>query len=241
MIKFKTKIGNFNLATSYSDITCREYKQMRDNPEDHIAIVKILTGLTEDKIVFLDLDEIAQYLEFLKVPALDSLEEDCFIDYGTMKILPEKISQCTYGQKIVATKYLLNNDVEGVVATYLQPLVLDGKFNSSEVEIIKEGLLSLSVSSVYSAGLYLINQLKEIVEREAELLKSEVTEQQKRAGIDSFNALGEFNTIDMIAKDYKYTHKEVEELEYDLIFLILYKNKITSNFEKNYSEIMKEQ
>jgi hypothetical protein len=241
MIKFKTKIGDFNLATSYSDITCREYKQMRDNPEDYIAIVKILTGLTEDKIVFLDLDEVAQYLEFLKVPALDSLEEDCFIDYGTMKILPEKISQCSYGQKIVATKYLLNNDVEGVVATYLQPLVLDGKFNSSEVEKIKEGLLDMNVSSVYSAGLYLINQLKEIVEREAELLKSEVTEQQKRAGIESFNVLGEFNTIDMIAKDYKYTHKEVEELEYDLIFLILYKNKLTSNFEKNYSEIMKEQ
>jgi len=241
MIKFKTKIGDFNLATSYSDITCREYKQMRDNPEDHISIIKILTGLTEDKIVFLDLDEIAQYLEFLKVPALDSLEEDCFIDYGTMKILPEKISQCTYGQKIVATKYLLNNDVEGVVATYLQPLVLDGKFNSSEVEKIKEGLLDMKVSSVYSTGLYLISQLKEIVEREAELLKSEVTEQQKRAGIESFNVLGEFNTIDMIAKDYKYTHKEVEELEYDLIFLILYKNKLISNFEKNYSEIMKEQ
>jgi hypothetical protein len=241
MIRFKTKIGDFNLATSYSDITCREYKQMRDNPEDHIAIVKILTGLTEDKILFLDLDEVAQYLEFLKVPALDSLEEDCFIDYGTMKILPEKISQCSYGQKIVATKYLLNNDIEGVVATYLQPLVLDGKFNSSEVEKIKESLLGMNVSSVYSAGLYLINQLKEIVEREAELLKSEVTEQQKRAGIESFNVLGEFNTIDMIAKDYKYTHKEVEELEYDLIFLILYKNKLTSNFEKNYSEIMKEQ
>ena len=241
MIKFKTKIGDFKLATSYSDITCREYKQMRDNPEDHIAIVKILTGLTEDKIVFIDLDEIAQYLEFLKVPALDSLEEDCFIDYGTMKIFPEKIGQCTYGQKIVATKYLLNNDVEGVVATYLQPLILDGKFNSNEVETIKEGLLDLSVSSVYSAGLYLINQLKEIVEREGELLKSEVTEQQKRAGIDSFNVLGEFNTIDMIAKDYKYTHKEVEELEYDLIFLILYKNKLSTNFEKNYSEIMKEQ
>ena len=241
MIKFKTKIGDFNLATSYSDITCREYKQMRDNPEDHIAIVKILTGLTEDKIVFLDLDEIAQYLEFLKVPALDSLEEDVYIDYGNMRILPEKISQCTYGQKIVATKYLLNNDIEGIVATYLQPIIFETKFDSSKVEQIKESLLGMNVSSVYSVGVYLINQLKEIVEREAELLKSEITEQQKRAGIESFNVLGEFNTIDMIAKDYKYTHKEVEELEYDLIFLILYKNKLTSNFEKNYSEIMKEQ
>jgi hypothetical protein len=241
MIKFKTKIGDFNLATSYSDITCREYKQMRDNPEDHIAIVKILTGLTEDKIVFLDLDEVAQYLEFLKVPALDSLEEDVYINYGNMRILPEKISQCTYGQKIVATKYLLNNDIEGIVATYLQPIIFETKFDSSKIEQIKESLLGMNVSSVYSVGVYLINQLKEIVEREAELLKSEVTEQQKRAGIESFNVLGEFNTIDMIAKDYKYTHKEVEELEYDLIFLILYKNKLTSNFEKNYSEIMKEQ
>ena len=241
MIKFKTKIGDFKLATSYSDTTCREYKQMRDNPEDHISIVKILTGLTEDKIVFLDLDEIAQYLEFLKVPALDSLEESDYIYFQSMMyILPKKVGQCSYGQKIVATKYLINNDVEGVVATYLEPIIFESKFDSSKVEQIKESLLGMNVSSVYSVGVYLINQLKEIVEREAELLKSEVTEQQKRAGIESFNMLGEFNTIDMIAKDYKYTHKEVEELEYDLIFLILYKNKLTSNFEKNYSEIIKE-
>lgn len=239
MIKFKTKIGDFNLATSYSDITCREYKQMLDNPEDHISIIKILTGLTEEKIVFLDFDEIAQYLEFLKVPALDSLEEDCFIDYGTMKILPEKISQCTYGQKIVATKYLLNNDIEGVVATYLQPLVLDGGFNSNEVEKIKEGLLSMKVEQVYSLGKYLINQLNEIIKRDAEVLNSKPTPEQIRAGVEMFNELGEFNTIDMIAREYSYTHKQVEMLEYDLIFLILYKKHISGIYEANYNELLK--
>ena len=240
MINFKTKIGDFNLATSYSDITCKDYKQMRDNPDDHVVIVKILTGLTEDKIVFLDLDVIAQYLDFLKVPALDSLEEDVYILYGHLRILPEKIGQCSYAQKIVATKYLLSNDIEGIVATYLQPVIYKSKFDSSKVEQIKGSLLDMNVSSVYSAGLYLINQLKEILERENELLSSNITEEQKRAGIESFNVLGEFNTIDMIAEKYKYTHKEVEELDYDLIFLILYKNKLTTNFEKNYSEILKE-
>jgi hypothetical protein len=55
-----------------------------------------------------------------------------------------------------------------------------------------------------------------------------------------FNQLGDFNTIDLIARDYNYTHSEVEQLPYNLIFLILFRMNISSKFEKNYSEIIKE-
>jgi hypothetical protein len=57
------------------------------------------------------------------------------------------------------------------------------------------------------------------------------------AGINNFDKLGEFNTIDTIAQKYKYTHKEVEDLEYNLVILILYRSKISANFEKKLFDV----
>ena len=93
----------------------------------------------------------------------------------------------------------------------------------------------VSVFGVYN---HLINQLKELIERDNERLKTIVTPEQKQAGIDTFNELGEFNTIDMIAEKYNYTHSEVEELPYNLIFLILLKQNISRKFEDNYRKIV---
>lgn len=240
MINFKTAYGNFNLPQGYYDITCKQYKELRDNAENPIKLIQILTGLDEVKASFINLDLVAEYLSFLKTPALDSVEEINYFEIPCRKTHHlKKIGQYTYAQKINATRLLQQQDIEGLVAEY----VVDGKLEDreKEVQFTKELILDCKVDEVYTFALKIINQLKEILERENELLKSNITEQQKRAGIESFNVLGEFNTIDMIAEKYKYTHKEVELLEYDLIFLILYKNKLTTTFEKNYSEIIKEQ
>jgi hypothetical protein len=83
-----------------------------------------------------------------------------------------------------------------------------------------------------------LNRLIKLIERDNERLKSDITIEQKMAGIDSFNELGDFNTIDMIAEKYNYTHEQVEQLPYNLIFLILLKQNISSKFESNYSTII---
>lgn len=239
MIDFKTAYGNFKLPQGYYDLTCREYKELRENLENPIKIIQILTGLDEVKSCLVDTEVVAQYIGFLQEPALDILEEMNYFEISSKKTHHlKKIGQYTYAQKINATKLLQAQDIEGLVAEYI--VDYNVKFRENEIDFIKDLILNCKVDKVYSFALKIINQLKEILERENELLSSNITEEQKRAGIESFNVLGEFNTIDMIAEKYKYTHKEVEELDYDLIFLILYKNKLTTNFEKNYSEILKE-
>jgi hypothetical protein len=82
-------------------------------------------------------------------------------------------------------------------------------------------------------------QLKSIIERDNGRLKSDITIEQKQAGIDMFNELGDFNTIDMIAEKYSYSHSEVEQLSYNLIFLILLKSNISAKFESNYTKLMR--
>jgi hypothetical protein len=71
------------------------------------------------------------------------------------------------------------------------------------------------------------------------LLSGVVDVKQKMAGIDKFGELGEFNTVDKIAREYNYTHEQVEQLNYNLVFLILRKQIISANFEKSYRSVLK--
>jgi hypothetical protein len=215
MIKFNTQIKDFNLPTSWSDIKFKDYLKLQTSNE--IQAIQILTGLNEVEILMLDIEIITPYLEFLQDDPT-KFEESNFIDNVE---LPFDLGQESYEKKILACRDIYN--VYEVVKIY------------SNVDC-----LELDCEAVFQAYCYLLNRLTRIIERDNERLKSDITIEQKMAGIDSFNELGDFNTIDMIAEKYNYTHEQVEQLPYNLIFLILLKQNISTKFEKNYSEIIKD-
>jgi hypothetical protein len=215
MIKFKTQIKDFNLPTSWSDIKFKDYLKLQSSNE--IQAIQILTGLNEVEILMLDIEIITPYLEFLQDDPT-KFEESNYIDNIE---LPFDLGQESYEKKILACRDISN--VYEVIKLY------------SGVDC-----LELDCEVVFQSYCYLLNRLTKIIERDNERLKSEITIEQKMAGIDSFNELGDFNTIDMIAEKYNYTHEQVEQLPYNLIFLILLKQNISTKFEKNYSEIIKE-
>jgi len=215
MIKFKTQIKDFNLPTSWSDIKFKDYLKLQSSNE--IQALKILTGLNEVEILMLDIEVITPYLEFLQDDPT-KFEESNYIDNIE---LPFDLGQESYEKKILACRDISN--VYEVIKLY------------SGVDC-----LELDCEVVFQSYCYLLNRLTKIIERDNERLKSEITIEQKMAGIESFNELGDFNTIDMIAEKYNYTHEQVEQLPYNLIFLILLKQNISTKFEKNYSEIIKD-
>jgi hypothetical protein len=215
MIKFKTQIKDFNLPTSWSDIKFSDYLKLQSSNE--IEAIKILTGLNEVEILMLDIEVITPYLEFLQED-FTKFEESNFINDIE---LPIDLGQESYEKKILACRDISN--VREVIKLY------------SSVDC-----LDLNCDAVFQAYCYLLNRLTKIIERDNERLKSEVTIEQKMAGIDSFNELGDFNTIDMIAEKYNYTHEQVEQLPYNLIFLILLKQNISSKFESNYGKIIQD-
>jgi hypothetical protein len=215
MIKFKTQIKDFNLPTSWSDIKFSDYLKLQSSNE--IQAIQILTGLNEVEILMLDIEVITPYLEFLQDDPT-KFEESNFINDIE---LPFDLGQESYEKKILACRDISN--VYEVIKIY------------SGVDC-----LNLNCDVVFQAYCYLLNRLIKIIERDNERLKSEITIEQKMAGIDSFNELGDFNTIDMIAEKYNYTHEEVEQLPYNLIFLILLKQNISSKFESNYSKIIQD-
>lgn len=207
MIKFKTDLKSFEIPTGWHELKFTDYERLVGSND--IEALSILTGLNDIELKLIDIEGIVPYIQFLQedINLIEPIES--FIECG----------QESYEKKIIACQDLGN--IRHVVETYKSKIKNEGAKCS------------------YVFGLYnnLTNQLKELIERDNERLKFEPTVEQKQAGLDNFNELGEFNTIDMIAEKYKYTHKEVEQLPYNLIFLILLKQNISRKFEDNYRKI----
>jgi hypothetical protein len=217
MIKFKTQIKDFNLPTSWSDIKFSDYLKLQSSNE--IEALKILTGLNEIELQLINIEDIVPYIEFLQ----DDISQIEPLNFINDTILPTDIGECTFEDKILACRSIDN--ISKVISIY-------SKLDENEI-------LNSNCESVFSAYNYLILQLKSIIERDNGRLKSDITIEQKQAGIDMFNELGDFNTIDMIAEKYGYSHSEVEQLSYNLIFLILLKSNISAKFESNYTKLMR--
>ena len=217
MIKFKTKIKDFSIPTNWNDVIFKDYLRLQNSNE--LEALKILTGLNEIELQLINIEDIVPYIEFLQSD-ISQIEPLNFINDT---ILPSDIGECTFEDKILACRSIDN--IVKVICIY-------SKLDENDI-------LNTSCENVFSAYNYLILQLKSIIERDNGRLKSDITVEQKQAGIDMFNELGDFNTIDMIAEKYKYSHSEVEQLSYNLIFLILLKSNISSKFESNYTKLMR--
>lgn len=89
--------------------------------------------------------------------------------------------------------------------------------------------------------LWLYDGLKRIVEIEKEFLSSTPEPDMVNAGIETLNELGEFNTIDMLVKEWGvYTHEQIWEMPYEKIFEKQRKMKLENDIQKNLLRIQKD-
>lgn len=217
MIKFKTKIKSFSVPSSWLDLTFREYSELiaLDNPLEQ---VKKLTGLNEIEIAMIDIEPIIECISFMNI-AIDDIEPSNYVNDSVL--LPADIGAETFEKKVMVVDAIKDNNIIEVIKIY------------SGVDVSNH-----SCFDVFGNFNFITNQVEEILKKESEMLSSTVTFEQQRAGIDAFDILGAFNIIDRIAKDYRYTHADVEQLPYNLVFLILLKSNITSKFEEKYHKII---
>jgi len=239
MIPFKTEIGNFEIPNSLEDITVEELLYFREHINEPLKILEKMTGLPKEKLLLLNLDPIVIHLEFLQTNILEDIEPSNEVEIDEITYtLPEDIGEGEWNQKLLSNQALREGKPLEVLAIYLQPLTNCGRFEEKEVEESTKAILKLDVISAYSATIFLMNQLKEIAEKEKIHLKSEVSFEQKQAGITMFNVLGDFNTILMISKEFGVLPKVALRIDYNTIFLTLLSIKLTAKFEKRYHEII---
>ncbi len=227
MIKVKVRRSLFkreklDIPNSWDDITYFQFIQLLECDDEKKA-VSILTGSNFDIP-----ENILPYLDFFQEKYdLESIEqrESIFINDQLFQV--PVIRECSFGKKM-QFKITLENNIESIVKN-LHKLI--------EIyipELNFDLLRNVPFFDVYGIWLNLSNQYKELIDLEEKLLKFTPEPAQIMAGIANFSEFGDFNTIDMIAKDYNYTHEQVENLEYSLVFIILRKQIVSDNFAKSY-------
>ena len=104
---------------------------------------------------------------------------------------------------------------------------------------LSKKLDKLTVQEFFGAFNYLEKQILLLSERIKNMPQPKITPEQIEAGAESFNVLGDFNTIDDMAITYAKTHEEILLWPYSIIFNKLYRNNLNSIFESKYSNIMR--
>lgn len=257
MIKYKTDEFSFDVPNSYADISMETLHFITENIEDQYAVAKRLTGLSIDQLNLIDINQITSNLDFFQVPPLDAVEEILdsvmlhkLVEHKEPKkpkvkidihcALPVDYCAESWGQKIVAFDALEKGNITRVLSCYVQPVYDNDKFDVERLEEVEQLLSKLDVETIYSAVKFLLDQFTARAVYEKKVIISTITHEQIKAGIKNFNVLGDFNTIDEIAKGDPLKYEAVLRLDYHTIFNKLLKNNITTRFEKAYHDIMKD-
>lgn len=220
MYKFKTEIGDFDFPSNYDELTVEDLFFIRENIDNYALILERLTGLNSVQLAVIDLTQLDPFFEFMSQPLHEIEHADFVGDFDLSFDFKEK----TFGQKVKASQHVKDNEPLEALAVYCK--------------CDKKVFMSMSVNAVFGAVNYVVSKLSEMDKERHKMLNFTPTKEQEMAGISKFDELGEFNTIDTIAQKYNYTHAQVEELEYNLVILILYRSKIQTNFENKLREIV---
>ena len=160
---------------------------------------------------------------------------------------------------VIATRVKSNNKLCGVEVEDLTNITfkelredLPNTFENGDLEeafliILKNEKQGLTIEDVKREKnvnklqfyFWVKEQYKKIEELENKYLSSTPDPHSVAAGIDKFNVLGDFNTVDSIARNYGYTHEQAWNLKYSTIFNILLREKLEADFNKKYNELIK--
>lgn len=221
MIKFKVRVSRFKketiyLPSSWSELTLNQwYKIQALNDDQTDEIFKIIIG-SDLKI---NQEQILPFMGWISEP-LD-------IEQFEVKEVKIDVFGNTYQKKIQfqmeLSKGNLLESIPKLLTIYL------GK-NESYYSKIK---ISESIPLVKGV----ISEFEKILIQESKAFEKKVDPDEVQAGINNLNIFSHFNTIDEIAKQYNYTHAEVEQLPFETVYLISLRKQILHKFETNLREI----
>lgn len=239
MIPFKTKLGSFKIPSNWSDLKMSDLQYLRDNIKDDIKIAERLTGLNIEQLAQIDVTPIRSVLDELFSVKVEDIETKEYITVNDKDYLLPNVKVKTFFQKLEAFKAWQKGDVQKVLSIYLEPLIRGSKKpKPKKTEVLKKEFSKLTVQEFYSSFNYIESQLKELVKMEQDMPKPPTTPEQIEAGAESFNVLGDFNTVDLLAGGDVLKHEAIYMMPYITIYKKLFRNNLNSIFEDRYSKIM---
>jgi len=251
MIEFSTPHKTIQVKSSYFDLTCSEYSQILEQSDNPVFVFSILTGIPIDELIAHDLTSVADFVSFLIDEPARKLEPLDFITIDGVDHTDIDIFEDIWARKITADELIRPSKIKGqpdqymvldlvqLVAIYTTP---QGKrFDEKKIEATRKILDSMPVAEVYPFGLHLEQQLLKINAVERKRLNLDHTPEEIKAGINRFNEVGIFCTIDMIAQGNLLKHDKVLNLPFSLVFNKLLLSNIKTKFDRRLNEVLKGQ
>lgn len=168
MIKFKIEGKEYSCPTSWKDVTVKQFQELKAwDKKDFIKLLSIITGV-EYSIIFktseLDVDtKLLPFLEFLKKPLdVNNLPAVSFLTIeGKQYDIPKNLDRYSFGQKIDATNAIndaiektgdVYNYISKVVAIYMQPIVQNRDYKTTEAVEFKSVIDKCSIVEAYTVA-----------------------------------------------------------------------------------------
>jgi len=221
MISFKVKVSRFkkqtiNLPTSWSELTLEQWNKIKSLDESQTnEIFKILI----DSDLNVNPEQLLPYMEWIAEPLQ--------VDEFESKEVQIDVFGNTYQKKIQFQMELAKGHLLESI-----PKLLTIYLGKNEKYYLK---MKISESLPLIKGV--IQEFEKILIKEQNSFNKKTDPDEILAGIESLNVFSHFNTIDEIAKQYNYTHEEVEQLPFETVYLISYRKHILFKFENKLREI----
>lgn len=224
MIPFRIKLSRFkskqiNLPSSWSEVSLDQFFRIQELEEnsDPSKLFEILTG----ESLKIDFTAFIPFMEWIAEPL--KIEDFDRVSSGV------NIMECSYRQKVMFSMELSKKKLLESAPKLLSIYLPQSESYFRRIPISKS--LPLLID--------LLEQFKLQTEKE-NAISIKPTPIEIQAGSERLNQLSHFNTIDQIAREYSYTHDEVENLSANTVFLIMCRKSFLRTFETNLRELRKQ-
>ena len=164
-------------------------------------------------------------------------------DYDVPKSMDELTNNICYGQRLFLTREEVNDigTIFRMVDGYYYPIVERLKWDEDKVLPFGNKVLDCLVKEVYPVSIHLINLLKEMIEREEQLLSREYTKMEKAAGIEKLNLYAELNSLHFLRDTMKCSVPEVLLTPYNECLVHFMNAKAVADYQDRYVKLQREQ
>lgn len=164
-IKTKEKEYKSHVPEGWHELNVDQFIQLQKEPKG-LEVLAVLLNLPIEVVENAIVEISMHYFEWVTVAPLQKLDEyprEDFYLMGTQLKLPKKVEFTLYGQKSMLKALLhdkedLQEIIPDVFALYAQPLI-DGKFDSSRLEDVKEAVLKAPIIKVYPWVVFFFRRL----------------------------------------------------------------------------------
>ena len=181
---------------------------------------------------------LAEGLIELPCPESIKIGQESYHVPATMEELSDNIC---YGQRLYLCRKEENDITLSVriLLGYYYPYMTDSKWNEEKLLLFREKVLTCKAKDVYPITVMFTNLIKDIAERERELLHREPSKMEIAAGIEKLDAFAELNALDFLRDAMKITIEEVLLTPYNECLVRFLNAKELSEYQNRYYEIMR--